>query len=769
MSLSSIRNSRCAIRDPRARAGLTVLAVATLLIVNSSGSAQRPKAGDAAPAATGKVVAYEVDKSISVEVKQRGGLTKKLEFAIVKDKTKVEYLALAKALGVGTQVQIWADKENPKIAVRIVVGASADAGAAPTATGKVVVYEAAKSITVETKQRGGLTKKVEFVIVKDKTKVELVGATKAIEVGTDVKVWADKNNPKLAARITAGTPQRKPPVPRDPVKPPPAKVDPKEKPAEPPKVTPPPANPQSATRNPQSKAPQAVAKAIDKEIQRVLDAEKIRPSDQADDAEFLRRVHVDITGRIPSPEKVLAFLDSKDPDKRSKLIDELLASKEYGLHCADLWCDRLNVKDLPIYREPFIAWMQGSLNQSRGWDEVVQDLLTAEGKFNFITRGKRLASTDPQALFILLNTEEGMGKGPNPAWLAAESGRLFLGVQIQCAECHNHPFTDSWKQTDFWGLAAFFSQLRTEKAPQGGLAWKETPVVANKPLSVVIPPTALKNIGKTVPARLLGGDKEYQPGDQQLLRHSLARWMTAADNPFFAKAAANRMWAHLFGRGLVNPVDDLHSNNPATHPAILELLAGEFKNSGFDLKYLIRCICLSQAYQRTSQPLKDNEDHEDKYCHMAVKVMGAGVFYDSLKMATGLPELKIGIPERKTKLTVISQFTPREVFVDFFRASQGEEANPLENTHGIPQALKLMNAAQLSSASPVVQRLAGSGQSREQVIEQLYLTAFARRPSPAETKRIADFLDRRKYATPAQGYSAVLWTLINSAEFVSNH
>ena len=128
-------------------------------------------------------------------------------------------------------------------------------------------------------------------------------------------------------------------------------------------------------------------------------------------------------------------------------------------------------------------------------------------------------------------------------------------------------------------------------------------------MSIVIPATALKNIGKIVPARLPGRRaKEYQPSDQQLLRHALARWMTAADNPFFAKAAANRMWAHFFGRGLVNPVDDLRPDNPPSHPAILELLADEFKKSGFDLKYLIRCICLSQAYQRTSVPLPDNEE-----------------------------------------------------------------------------------------------------------------------------------------------------------------
>jgi hypothetical protein len=733
-----------------------------LLIVSSSGSAQRPKADAGPPTATGKVVLYEVGKSIAVEVKQRGGQTKKLEFAIVKDKTKVELQGATRAIEVGTEVRVWADKDNPKAAARIAAGAVANA-AAPTAAGKVVAYRVDQSITVEVKKRGGETQKHEFAIVMDKTKVELLGTTKAIEVGTEVRIWADMDNPKAAARITAGTLRRpggRSAVP--PVKPPPAKEEPSTK------GTTPPA-PVRNKRSSSVQAPPAVARAIDQEIQRALDGDKIPPSGLADDAEFLRRAYLDITGRIPPPEKAAAFLDSKGPTKRSQLIDELLASREYGLHFADLWCDRIDVKDLPIYREPFIGWMADSLNQSRGWDEVVFDLLTAKGNFNFITRGRRLSSTDPKALFLLLNTEEGQGKGPNPAWLAAESGRLFLGVQLQCAECHNHPFTDSWKQTDFWGLAAFFGQLRAERVPPGGLQWKEAPAAADQPVRIVIPATALKNIGQTVPARLLGDAKEYQPSDPQLLRHELARWMTAADNPFFAKAAANRMWAHFFGRGLVNPVDDLRADNPPSHPTILELLADEFKKSGFDLKYLIRCICLSQAYQRTSVPLPANEQDTEKYSHMAVKVMGPGMLYDSLKLATGWPELKVGLPERKTKLTVLTQFTPREVFVDFFRAAQGEEANPLENNHGIPQALKLMNAAQLSSVAPVVQRLAGSGQGREQVIEQLYLTALARRPSPVEAKLMADFLARRKDAKPEQGYSAVLWALINSAEFASNH
>jgi hypothetical protein len=514
--------------------------------------------------------------------------------------------------------------------------------------------------------------------------------------------------------------------------------------------------------------PLSVARQIDGHIQARLDADKVPASPASDDAEFIRRAYLDITGVIPPADKVVTFLGSDDPAKRAKLIDELLASPDYGRHFADLWCDRINVKDMPIYREPFIEWLAGSLNAGRGWDEIVSDVVTAEGRFNFITRGKRLGSEQPQALLLLLNTEQGQGKGPNAGALAGESGRLFLGVQLQCAECHDHPFTETWKQTDFWGLAAFFGRVGAQNAgQQQGMHWSESPAPAGEWVSLAIPATALKNVGQHVPGRLLGEAQDFQPAADELLRQALARWMTAPSNPYFAKATANRMWAHFFGRGLVNPVDDMRPDNPPSHPEVLETLAAQLHQSHFDLKHLIRCLCLSAAYQRTSVPLPENEQDASLYSHQAVKTMGPGVFYDSLVAATGWPELKVGLPERKTKLTVASLFTPREVFVDFFRAAQGEEADPLDNTHGIPQALKLMNATQLNSVAPVAAKIAESGRSRDEAIEQLYFTALARRPTPEEFKLIADYLAGRNDVRVDEGYHAVLWTLFNSAEFVS--
>jgi hypothetical protein len=641
----------------------------------------------------------------------------------------------------------------------------------PTIVGKVVAYEPDKSIVLETTNRDGV-KRNEFAIVKDKTKVELPPRIKEISVGRTLAVWADKEDPKLAVRIggsggspaTPSTPNTRRPNNRRPATPParaeaaPVVADRARRPAREPVP---------------GLNPQGVAAQIDKHAHARLAAKGLAAAPISDDAEFLRRVYLDITGILPPAEKVADFLASQDPGKRARLIDELLESPRYGWHFGDLWCDRIAVKDTPIYRDPFIDWVAESLNQGRGWDEVVHEMLTAEGKFGLLTRSSRLRPEDPSGLLMVLNTEAGNPPKPNPALLAAESSRLFLGVQIQCAECHDHPFSETWKQTDFWGLAAFFGQFRAASA-NPGFHWQETPVANDQGVSIAIPPTSLRNIGKIVPARLLGGTSDFKSqssdsGEPQLLRHALARWMTAADNPYFARATVNRLWADFFGRGLVMPIDDLRPDNPPSHPEILELLTDELTRSHFDLKHLIRCLCLSQAYQRTSVPPAESAEDEGQLSHMAVKVLSPGVFYDCLTAATGYSELKLGLPERKTKLTVDTTFTPREVFVDFFRSSQGEEPNPLENTHGIPQALKLMNAAQLNSVPPTVQRLAESEPNREKAIEQLYLAALARRPTVAEAQLLSEFLDQRQHASTEQGYSAVLWMLINSAEFVSNH
>ncbi len=753
----------------------------------SAAGTDRQAEGEAeAPPATGKVSSYQPNQSITIEVQQRRE-TRQVEFRVVRERTKIELPPRQQEIRIGIVLSVWADKEDPTLAARI-APAGGDAPAQgtrrpnrrpdntdpPGTRGQIAAYEAEKSITVEVKQRGGQTRKTEFNIVKDRTKIELAGDAKEIEVGLPVTVWSDKDEPQLAARIVAGQNTSPPPRTRrpsnNPTNPNPARTPPGDNPS----ASIAPAAPRPPRQPVAGLAPHDVARRIDQHVEARLAAENVPASQQCDDAEFIRRACLDITGVIPPADRVTAFLDDDDPGKRARLIDELLASPAYGRHFANLWCERIVTRDLAIETEPFVRWMADGLNENRGWNEVVHDLLTAEGSFSFATRGRRMATGEPQAFLLLVNTDNAVAGRvePKAEWLAAECGRLFLGVQIQCAECHDHPFTDSWKQNDFWGLAAFFGQLRAARSQPagggGGLLWQELPAAAHEPAQIVIPATSLLSVGTIVPARLLGADQDYRPGDQELLRHSLARWITSPDNPFFARATANRMWAHFFGRGLVHPVDDLRPDNPPSHPAVLELLAAEFRRSEYDLPHLIRCICLSQAWQRTSVLLAGNAQDRENYSHMAIKVLGPGALYDSLAIATGFPELQVGLPKSKTVVTTITTLTPRESFVEFYRAAAGEEPDPLEYMHGIPQKLKLLNATQLNGVFPTVTRLVGRGLDRTPMIEQLYLTALARRPTADEAGLMADFLAQRADAAPEQGYSAVLWALINTSEFVLN-
>lgn len=489
--------------------------------------------------------------------------------------------------------------------------------------------------------------------------------------------------------------------------------------------------------------------AIDREIDRRLADAKVPASPRSDDAEFLRRVTLDITGRIPTLERTRAFLDTNDPDKRRKLIDELLSSAEFGQHFATIWRNLTAARDTGEKKGPggdsFTPWLAEQFNSRRGWHEIVYELLTAEGN----------AATTPQTAYIMANSEMGQ---PRPNLLAASASRLFLGVQLQCAECHNHPFT-SWKQADFWATAAFFARVRNggnkggpqtinevlDTQAQGGK--KEPGGLKVTADGIVIPGSAGKNAGQVVKARFLDGEQPTL--DDKPLRPRFATWATSADNKYFAPAFVNRVWGQFFGRGFVNPVDNFRDDQPASHPELLKLLADDFKASGHDIKHLIRCLCNSQVYQRTSKPHEDNQADAELFSHMTVKVLSSEAFLDSLLIVNR------GVSGGKT--------ISRDQFLGDFR-TQGAEG---EFGHGIPQFLRRMNAQEFNGRFALVDQLAASGQSRDQIVENLYLATLSRRPTADETRLMTDYLARRTNA--GQGYAGVLWILLNSGEFVLNH
>jgi hypothetical protein len=276
----------------------------------------------------------------------------------------------------------------------------------------------------------------------------------------------------------------------------------------------------------------------------------------------------------------------------------------------------------------------------------------------------------------------------------------------------------------------------------------------------VIPEGAFRNAGKVVKAKFPdGGEPTLDP--TKSFRPAFAAWLTARENPYFARAAANRLWAHFLGRGLVNPLDDFREDNPPSHPALLQLLADEFAGSAFDLKHLIRCICNSKAYQRTSRPLPENRNDKLLFSRTEAKLLTPEMLLDSLEVAMGGQIVPITpTPKAKTVLYVVG---PREELLMMFATKEASEPAP-EFRHGIVQALRLMN---ITSRAPIVDRLVGPGKSTERIIEELYLAALARRPSAEELKRSGAFVARKQ--DPKDGYAGLLWVLLNQSEFILNH
>jgi hypothetical protein len=500
-----------------------------------------------------------------------------------------------------------------------------------------------------------------------------------------------------------------------------------------------------------------LTRAIDTEIDRRLAERKIPVSPPADDAEFLRRVTLDLTGRIPTYRRTVQFLESSDPDKRRRLIDELLASPAFAQHFATVWRNLLAPPD-PVgntkakgNRDTFSPWLAEQFQRGRGWDRIVRDLLTAEGPLK----------DTPQNAFLMANADNFQ---PLPERVAGSAAALFWGLQLRCAECHNHPFT-AWKQTDFWATAAFFGRLRFTgfKGPGVPSLVEVEPEKVRGTVGIEIGPLSGKAAGQFVEARFLQGATPPLPA-RGALRPDFAAWAASADNPWFARATANRVWAHFMRRGLIESLDDLESSEPS-HPELLQKLARELIAGDFRLDHLARAICNSQAYQRSSRPLPGNEDDHESYSRMALVPLSPEALYDSLAVVMAVDK---NAQWGKGKNTAKREGTPtwpaRDEFARAFR-SQGQTGSGV--AMGLPQLLELLNGPLLNQGAPVVEKLAATNSDHAAGLTELYLTVLSRRPGAEEVRVLSAYLDRRKDARV--GYRGVLWMLLNSGEFALNH
>jgi hypothetical protein len=485
----------------------------------------------------------------------------------------------------------------------------------------------------------------------------------------------------------------------------------------------------------------ALSARIDELVGIHLEKEKVPLAPPAEDSEFFRRLSLDLNGRIPSLAQLTDFLDDMRPDKRRLWIDELLDGPDnaplYVRHFTHFWRRQL-LAQTPAQADSVVAplesWLGKHVQANTPYDRLVRGLLT-----------------DAEAAGFFLANEN------RPEDLASRTSRLLLGVKLECAQCHDDRSGGPWKRTQFWEYAAFFTGLRTDQDNSG---------VVVAPREQKVGPARIQVGGSAawVEARFLdGGRPEWRRNVRP--RQALAEWIARGDNPWFARAAVNRLWQYFFGTGLIDPVDGLGTqDNPPSHPELLEELVRQFVAHDFDLKYLIRALTGSQTYQRSSRQTHPRQAEPRLFARAASRALTPDQLYDSLVLATGYrPESVRG--------AVMGPARAGASRAAFLAPFDDPNSQPVDFQATIQQALMMMNGRLTEEAtrpgkSATVAAVLASNRPMARRIEELYLVALSRKPRPPETRRLLDYTANRE---SNQALRDILWSLLNSTEFVLNH
>jgi hypothetical protein len=547
--------------------------------------------------------------------------------------------------------------------------------------------------------------------------------------------------------------------------------------------------------------------AIDREIAKVWERDGIKPAEPCADDEFLRRVYMDTVGVPPTVEETLTFLDSTDKDKRSKLIDSLIADKRFGEHVTDLWLNIMSGRGAGAGDNTDTVmgvWLAEQINAGRGFDQIVYDIVTAEGKL----------SENPAVGYYA-----GKRELLTPD-IAGEATKHFTGVQIQCAQCHDHPYEEAWKVADFDGVASFFSAVEVRRKGdtrprQGEVVDRKGSLVNSKQVQ-----KKLKNANpqqkERLERQLKWGAPKYLLGaalkvdDARLWRKAWAQWAIDDSNTQTQRYLANRFWSFLFGMGIHNPVDDFNSFNEASHPELLDLLAKDMRDNDYDIKRMYRAVLKSRTWQLSSKPAKAEPWHfashpvrqltpEQFFAALITvskeaddrrKMRGAQNPYTRERQQAAQYEKrkeagKLGENEKRyeydyealDKLEAIVErmsddwFLRRMASRNYSRYSDDDEMVAADNfSLSIDQALLVMNGeatSQLSSwnRGSVLDKVITAGDKPEKQIERLFVTVLSRKPGTEETKRFADYLKEAK--DPRQAWEDMLFTLLVSTEFAT--
>lgn len=510
----------------------------------------------------------------------------------------------------------------------------------------------------------------------------------------------------------------------------------------------------------------AVVDFINERIRQGWSDNEIKPSEVADDTEWLRRVYLDIAGHIPPAEVVDEFLADKDNAKRAKLIEKLLDDPSFERNFATIWTN-LSVgrraprrgNRMPYSRQEMYRFYLRAFHENRPWDQVVYDVVSAEGRHdregavNYLLAQMQMADDGVQA--------------------TAKTTRLFMGIQVQCTQCHDHPF-NKWEQDQFWQFNSFFRQLEKDEEreynPKSGRM--ETKYLYLSKKEFAGPVFFERRSGEMKVAYPQFFDKTISEEGNVDRRKQLAKLMTQGEQPWIAKAMVNRTWSQLFGYGFTKPVDDMGPHNAASHPELLDRLTNEFVKARYDVKQLVRWIANSEAYNLTSKFGRNNEldnpaaGEVPLFSHMYVKTMSPEQLYDSLIIATEAH--KAGRSSWDAADKKKQQWMQQ--FVVAFDTDEADEATNFNGT--IPQALMMMNSELISDAistdkGTFLSTVLDGRSSDMAKINQLYQSVLGRKPSRTELTKFNGIV--RKYPNKLWAYQDIFWALLNSNEFIFNH
>ncbi|WP_406693492.1 DUF1549 and DUF1553 domain-containing protein [Singulisphaera sp. Ch08] len=477
----------------------------------------------------------------------------------------------------------------------------------------------------------------------------------------------------------------------------------------------------------------------------------IPPSATCTDAEFARRSALDLCGILPDPGEVATFEASHEPEKRARWVDRLLDRPEYADLFAMKWSAILrNKRSLGSLSQPgsfaFHAWIREALAENRPYDQFAAAILTAKGD---------ATASPPVVWFRQAKTLEEQ---------VDDTTQLFLGVRLQCARCHHHPF-ESWGQDDYYGFAAFFAQVGRKPGPD-----PVTPRIFVLPEGQATDPLT----GKSYAPRVLGGSAKPDLGPHHDPREALADWLRRPDNPYFARAIVNRYWKHLFGRGLVEPEDDMRASNPPSNPELLDFLATDFVRHGYDLKQLLRRMATSRVYDRSSLPTPGNERDRQNYARYFPRRLPAEVLLDAIGNVTGSPEVFDGLP-RHFRATQLPDDGFASALLETFGRPKRESVCECERSTepSLSQSLLLLNSPtlqrKLSADGGRAALLANDPRPDRDKVVSLYRLALSRVPSDEEQAVCQAHIDRlRSEGRLRLAYEDLIWTLINTKEFLFN-